>query len=329
MLSSNTEVTLLLCGRFGGKQEVGAKPLEPREYDRLVEWLVERDLRPADLLDPDALEPGRGQTGSSFQPPVDVERLRALLERGGALALAVEGWQSRGLWVAGRADDEYPARFRSMGRAAPPLIYGAGSPSILGSGRGLAIVGSRTVDDDAARWTEEVARACASQGITVVSGGARGVDVAAMSAAVTRGGRAVGVLADSLARAAVSRGYRQALMEESLVLLSPYDPGSGFSVGSAMGRNRYIYALADAGLVISTASGEGGTWTGAVEALKRGTPVFVRADASAPPGNFALLELGAQVFSESALNDLDGWLREDAAHPSGEEREPFMQGNLW
>ena len=45
---------------------------------------------------------------------------------------------------------------------------------------------------------------------------------------------------------------RQALQEERLVLISACDPKSGFNVGNAMQRNKYIYALSDAALVVNS-----------------------------------------------------------------------------
>ncbi|HRR34848.1 MAG TPA: hypothetical protein P5026_12155, partial [Kiritimatiellia bacterium] len=58
----------------------------------------------------------------------------------------------------------------------------------------------------------------------------------------------------------------------------PYYPEAGFSVGTTMGRNKLIYALADYGLVVSADFKKGGTWEGAQEELRRkpGRPVFVR-----------------------------------------------------
>ncbi len=80
------------------------------------------------------------------------------------------------------------------------------------------------------------------------------------------------------------------------MLVSAYDPDAPFSVGSAMGRNKYIYALADWTLVVSTGLGAGGTWAGAQEGLKRGRHVFVRVEADVPTGNHKLMELGAHAF---------------------------------
>jgi predicted Rossmann fold nucleotide-binding protein DprA/Smf involved in DNA uptake len=59
------------------------------------------------------------------------------------------------------------------------------------------------------------------------------------------------------------------LRDGQLVLLSPYDPQAGFNIGNAMQRNKLIYALADAALVVQADYGKGGTWAGAIEQLEK------------------------------------------------------------
>ena len=55
-------------------------------------------------------------------------------------------------------------------------------------------------------------------------------------------------------------------MDGRLVFISPYDPAAGFSVRHAMQRNKIIYALADAALVVASDFEKGGTWAGAIAA---------------------------------------------------------------
>ena len=104
------------------------------------------------------------------------------------------------------------------------------------------------------------------------------------------------MLADGLERAATRREDRNALMDGRLVLISPYDPAAGFLVGHAMQRNKLIYALADAALVVSAEFEKGGTWAGAVEQLDRHrfVSVYVRATGEMGRGLDALLERGAR-----------------------------------
>lgn len=49
----------------------------------------------------------------------------------------------------------------------------------------------------------------------------------------------------------MNREHRNLLIGDQLVLISPYDPSAGFNVGHAMQRNKLIYALADASLVVN------------------------------------------------------------------------------
>jgi predicted Rossmann fold nucleotide-binding protein DprA/Smf involved in DNA uptake len=109
------------------------------------------------------------------------------------------------------------------------------------------------------------------------------------------------------------------LHEGRLVLVTPYAPTAGFSVGAAMGRNKVIYGLAEFGVVASSDLKTGGTWAGAVEALKaEWCPVFVRDGAGTPQGNAALIKAGAIALPESeleAISDLGVWLREHGKTP--------------
>jgi DNA processing protein len=177
---------------------------------------------------------------------------------------------------------------------APPVLYGCGDAAILDTG-GLAVVGSRHVDEALIEFAEGIGRLTANARRTLVSGGARGIDQAAMHGALEADGKVVGVLADSLERAALHREHRHHLMNGQLILISPYDPSAGFNVGHAMQRNKLIYALANAALVVSSDYEKGGTWAGAVEQLEklRLVPVYVRANGGTGKGLEALRRKGA------------------------------------
>lgn len=290
MMSEDAKAILLLCGHLGGQSEF--EPLEQRDYNQVVRWLMDRNLRPEDLLEPEHVPQLAKDTGL---PEV---RLSALLKRGVKLGFAVEKWSQSGIWVICRSDPDYPSRYKShLKDKAPPVLFGVGERSLL-SGGGLAIVGSRNVDAEGEAFARDVAAWCARDGMPIVSGGARGVDQIAMSSALESGGVVVGVLADTLLKRSVSRDARGALANGRLLLISPYHPEAGFNVGNAMGRNKLIYALADYGLVVSADHNKGGTWDGAREELKRspGRPVFVRMTGTLPPGNRKLLDLGAVPF---------------------------------
>lgn len=298
ILNPDTQATLLLCGRFGQLTDTGSVPLANSEYNKLALWMKSENLRPSDLLKPENNE----KLGTFYHKKISVKRIRNLLNRSMAMAFAVEEWTNRGIWVISRSNTDYPARLKSNLRGSTPsILYGVGNRELLNMG-GLAILGSRDVDEDGLNFTRQAARACVCNDLPVVSGGARGVDREAMFTALDEGGNVVGVLPDGLAKAAVSKKYRKALKSGNLALFSATDPGAGFSVGNAMGRNTYIYAMSDYCLIISSASGKGGTWSGAVHNLKKNyIPLFVRQDETVPRGNLDLIEMGGIPLNRDSL----------------------------
>jgi len=248
-----------------------------------------------------------------------VEQVVTLLGRGLALAMALEKWASQGIWVISWSDPEYPVNYKERLKGqAHPILYGIGDKALLAAG-GLAIIGSRNVDEQGVVFARKAAESCAAHGIKVISGGARGVDSEAMLACLDNGGNAVGVLSDSLARHAVSSRFRNAIINRSLVLVSPFEPEARFFVSNVMARNKLIYTLADFAMVISSDYKKGGTWAGAVEDLDKGwVPLFVRKDNNVPVGNLRLLDTGAIAIDEGSLSsDIIGWMQQEIASRGG------------
>lgn len=295
-LSPNTQAILLLTAPLltGGKGEP-VKSLTLLEYNQLARLLHERKKTPADLLDANA-----GGVLDLCAARVGKKRLEMLLGRGFLLSQVVDRWQGRGIWVTSRAEPEYPKRLKKrLKEAAPPVLYGCGDRTLLDGG-GLAVVGSRHVDDALCEYTRKTGALAAAAGMSVVSGAARGIDRSAMNGALESGGTVIGVMADSLERAALARENRGSIRDGRLVLISPYDPNAGFHTGNAMQRNKVIYALADAALVVTSDFNTGGTWNGAIEQLEKLhlVPVFVRKGADTGKGNAALIHRGGLPWPE-------------------------------
>lgn len=291
VLSPNTQSILLLTAPLiAGRGPASSDLLSPGEYKRLARRLREIQHQPADLVSPDAAEILR-----ACQPVIDESRLQRLLGRGFLLSQVIERWQARAIWVVSRADADYPRRLKTQLREdAPAVIYGCGDIRLLSSG-GFAVVGSRHVDESLIDYTMAVGRLAARAGKTLVSGGAKGIDQAAMRGALEAGGKVCGVLADSLEKTVMNREHRNLLLDGQLVLISSYDPSAGFNVGNAMQRNKLIYALADASLVVSSDINKGGTWAGAIEQLDKlkFVPVYVRSTDESSAGLDALRKKGA------------------------------------
>lgn len=288
-VSANTQAILLLTARFGKGDEGANKPLTPKEYGRFAEWLRAQALMPERLLSGDLQKLLHGWQDKT----VGVERIGALLDRGSALALSMEKWLRAGLWVMTRSDADYPKRLKRQLRGdSPAVLFGCGNRALLNAG-GLAVVGSRKISQDDLAYSGRIGEMASIAGVSIVSGGARGVDETAMLGALGAEGTAVGVLADSLLRACSSGKYRRALMENNLALISPFNPEAGFNAGNAMARNKYIYCLSDAALAVHSGM-KGGTWSGAQEDLKKGwVPLWVKQTDDPEAGNKALIAAGA------------------------------------
>ena len=295
-LSPNTQAILLLTAPLiSGRSGVSPDLLTPGEYKHLARHLRDNQHQPMDLIAANA-----DAVSATCHFFIEKERLQRLLSRGFLLSQALEQWQARAIWVLSRADAHYPRRLKTRLREdAPPVLYGCGDLHLLDAG-GLAVVGSRHVDDSLIAYTEAVGALAASAQCNIVSGGAKGIDQAAMRGALQAGGTVAGVLADSLQRAVMQRDNRDALRAGRLLLTSPWDPSAGFNIGHAMQRNKLIYALADAALVVSSDAGKGGTWAGATEQLNklRLVPVYVRSTGALSEGLDALRSKGALPWPE-------------------------------
>jgi predicted Rossmann fold nucleotide-binding protein DprA/Smf involved in DNA uptake len=208
--------------------------------------------------------------------------------------------------VVAATDPEYPARLlERLGDAAPTALHVAGPISSAGGPR-LGVVGSREVDATGAELAAAAGRAAVAHGWGVVSGGALGVDRAAMDAALAAGGTVVGFLADPLAPEIERPVARDAIAAGRLCLASPFGADAEYTAGRAHLRNKLIYVLAVLTLVVATEPGESSTWLGAVEAIEhRYGDVAVWTGAGAWPGNLALAGRGARPIT--ALEQL--WRR--------------------
>jgi len=264
-LSANTQAILLLTAPLiTGRGEYSKELLTASEYAKLARFLRHKECQPADLV-----AAGASELVLESGKIVNSDRLQRLVARGFLLSQAIERWQARSIWVVSKSDETYPARLKErLKDLAPPVLYGCGNSAILNTG-GLAVVGSRNADSTVLESATRIGELAARAQRTIVSGGARGVDQAAMTGVLEAGGKAAGVLADSLERAVLDRDHRNYLRDGQLILLSPYDPQAGFNIGNAMQRNKLIYALADAALVVQSDYGKGGTWAGAIEQLEK------------------------------------------------------------
>lgn len=286
-ISSDSQSILLLCSHLGLSSNPDPAPLTLKDWNPIARKLQAASMRPGDLL---------GLSESDLEQRLELsneegQRIARLLQRSGSLAIELERLSSLGISVLTRSDQEYPARYRQrLKESAPSVLFYAGEKALLGQ-PGIAVVGSRHLDEVGQSCADYVGNACGISGLVLYSGGAKGVDSISMNAALNARGTAVGVLADSLEKSIRDPGHRAAINRGDLCLVTPYSPNSPFSVGTAMGRNRLIYAIADYAIVVASDVEKGGTWAGASEALRaKWIPVFVLDHSDMPEGNHMLLQ---------------------------------------
>ena len=248
----------------------------------------------------------------------DARQVEALLSTATALAFELEGFERSGIRLVTAFDDDYPAHLiERLGAHAPPLLHVAGSSELLGI-EGVGVVGSRNVGTEAREIADQVARAAVRHRLPVISGVARGIDQVAMAGALDAEGRVVGIPADAMDRLLRDASIRRASLNEQFSLATPYSPRAGFSVGTAMARNKLIYALARVTVVVTSDRGKGGTWTGALESIEKGYgPVAVWMGEGAGDGNSALVARGGlpihnveEIFSIARARDITPKSRE-------------------
>jgi predicted Rossmann fold nucleotide-binding protein DprA/Smf involved in DNA uptake len=296
------DVALLLTNRIAPGP---VEPLKAKEFWNLSSTVALDDLVGTSVDD----------LGGRLADADLAERVVRLLDAAAGFAVAREELESKGIRLLAPGDGVYPDRLLDvLGAAAPPMLYSAGPIAWLETPL-IGVVGSRAVDEAGAEVARGVADVASRVGAGIVSGGAKGVDILSMDAAYRAEIPSVGVTTEGLERASRRKELRSAVAEERLLLVSPFAPGAGFSVGSAMGRNKLIYALAVVTLVVASDVDSGGTWAGATEALRRRFgAVAVWTGPGAGPGNPALVTKGA-----TPVDDLDSWEPLDTAQPAPTE----------
>ncbi|MGN6033617.1 MAG: DNA-processing protein DprA, partial [Thermomicrobiales bacterium] len=109
------------------------------------------------------------------------------------------------------------------------------------------------------------------------------------------------------------------IQQGNLLVLTPFAPDAAFHVGNAMARNKLIYCLADAAVVVASESGRGGTYAGAAEALKaQWIPVGIVHSDDPASGATALVEQGGISLRRTPAFEVRRLLDRSSDGSSGE-----------
>ena len=180
--------------------------------------------------------------------------------------------ESQGIKILTWGDETYPARLKEIDQP-PPVIYIRGE-YLLDDLFAVAIVGTRKVTPYGRQVTEEIASFLAANGMTVVSGLARGVDAIAHQTALKAGGRTIGILGSGVDKIypPEHRGLAEQMMERGAII-SDYAVGTPPDASNFPPRNRIISGLSLAVVVIEAAETSGALIT-AEFAAEQGREIF-------------------------------------------------------
>ena len=227
-----------------------------------------------------------------------MERARLLLGRVGAVYDCLLAYEAAGYTLILPGEEDWPHALDRLGSRAPLYLMAMGNKELL-RGERIAVAGSRRILEETKRAAVESGRMVAQEGMTLVTGGAQGVDTAAASGALHAGGGVVIVPAKPAAEILRRRTYRSALHEGRLLLLCDELPDEPFSAKKALTRNHTIYALGRETLVVAARDGRGGSWSGATDCLRGGygSVRVWEGDNADTAGCRTLERLGAKAYS--------------------------------
>lgn len=284
-MNSREKGFLLLTSRLGDPQRRPLTTAQMRELERCVR----RGARPTEdreLLWDDLLQWGCSEETA--------QKVVTLLEDFQLLSSYVEQGRSYGCYPLSRVTQGYPLKLQKcLGKEAPGCIWYKGDLSLLNR-PAIALVGSRDLAPENARFAQKVGELAAKYNLALVSGNARGADTIAQESCLRAGGSVICVLADQLMHKSTN---------DKILYLSEDDFDAPFCAQRALSRNRLIHSLGKITFVAQCSNGSGGTWDGTCRNLKGAwSPVYCLPDGSA--GVTKLYLMGAKLVKMPELEQL-------------------------
>ncbi|WP_258063672.1 DNA-processing protein DprA [Rathayibacter sp. AY1C4] len=155
---------------------------------------------------------------------------------------------------------EWPESLDDLGPHAPLLLWLRGDPAAFAPPHRLALVGARAATGYGEHVAAELAAGVATRGVSVVSGGAFGIDAVAHRAALGSGGRTVAFLAggaDRLYPTAHADLLHRIIATPGCAVATEVPPGTTPTRWRFLQRNRLIAASTSATVVVEAGARSG------------------------------------------------------------------------
>ncbi len=170
--------------------------------------------------------------------------------------------------VIGYFDGEYPQALREI-KDAPAVLWALGR--LPDPARRVAVVGTRSATAWGISMAEATAADAAAAGVSVVSGLALGIDIAAHRAALLAGGHTTAILGSGIDRVTPREHRADAtqIVESGGCILTEQKPGTAPSARTLVARNRLQSGLSAATIVVQCGA-KSGTMSTARFAVEQG-----------------------------------------------------------
>lgn len=210
--------------------------------------------------------------------------------------------QKNGVEIITILDEIYPSVLRTM-HLPPAVLYIKGAP-LADHKESIAFVGARHATDYGKMCVDALVPPLVDHGISIVSGGARGVDTFAHQAALEHKGKTVVVLGSGFNFLYPTSNIRlfSTIIESGGTIVTSYPMNMEPLPGNFPARNRIIAGLSKACVVVQAAQKSGSLITASC-ALEQGKEVFAVPGVFNDPlsaGCHALLRQGAHVVTSAA-----------------------------